>query len=161
MGNETLHKRPKINTNELELSPEQTIDLASSIEKPEMAIVTDESVNSPQMQEYLKELEFMRQEVEFLVTPSDDPNAPNPVPCGVNGVIHFLKRGQTYKLPRMFLNALINPSFTVHTRTYKDAEGLDQTEIKKIPVNTVNVSIVNDPAGMLGHNWLQYKMKAA
>lgn len=162
MANGTLHRqRAQINSNELELADEQTIDLASTIEKPEMAIVTDESLDSPHLKEYLNELNFMKQEVEFMVSPSEDPNAPNPVTCGVNGVIHYLKRGETYKLPRMFVNALINTVFRVETRTYKDENGLDQTEIKKIPTNAFNISITYDPAGETGRRWLQYKMKSA
>ena len=162
MSNETLHRsRPKISTNDLAPAQEQTIDLASTIEKPEMAVVTDESLDSPYLKEYLKELEFMKQEVEFVVAPSEDKYAPNPVNCGVNGDIRFLQRGQRYRLPRMFLNALINTVFRVETRVYKDANGLDQTEIKKIPTSALTISVFDDPAGETGRRWLEYKMGPA
>lgn len=163
MREETLQRtrRPQINTNELEQTNEQTIDLASTIENPEMAIVTDESLDSPHLKEYLSEMKFMEDKVEFIVSESEDPNAPNPVSCGVNGEIKHFKRGEPYTAPRKFLNALINTVFRVETRAYKDEQGLDQTEIKKIPMSGLNISILHDPAGETGPRWLQYKMKSA
>lgn len=156
---EIIMPRPRIETNDVDLPDAQTIDLSSSIDKPDLAVVMDEDLKSKNVQEYNAYLAFFEQPVTFVVNESEDQNAPKVVSTGNNGVVHFLERGKQYTLPRKFIDSLINVVHKITTQTYKDAEGLEQTRMIKTPTAAYSVSIIHDPAGSQGHRWFMHKLQ--
>lgn len=144
--------------------PEQfDIDLSSTlaadeIERPDLAVVTGADLDSPHVKEYNRDLAFMEDILEIVVHKSEDKYAPDPITCGVNGVIKVIKRGERFKMARKFVDALIKTSFRTETVQYKDANGIDQTKIENIPVQNCSVQVFHDPAGELGRKWMEYKL---
>lgn len=134
------------------------IDLSSTIEKPDLAIVTDADTNSPHVIEYSKDLAFMEDVLLIEVAPSADENAPDPMTCGVNGVTKIIPRGKPMRLARKFVDALIKTTFRTKTVNFKDKDGLDQTKIEQVPTANCTVQVYEDPAGEVGRRWLQHKM---
>lgn len=151
--------RSRIETNDAGLPPTQTVDLASTIDKPELAVVADEDMNSPGVAEYTRYIAFFEEPVTFVVAESEDPNAPKTVTTGNNGVVHFLERGKQYTLARKFVDSLINVVYRITTQTYKDENNLDQTRLIKTPTTAYNISILNDPSGEQGRRWFLHKIQ--
>lgn len=153
--------RPKVETKDVKLPDEQTIDLSKGANDVDLAVVTDDDVDKPWMKEYLSDLAFNEQIVEFSIGLDSNPNAENPVPCGCNGKIHHLERGKRYKLPRKFLDSIIRTTFRVKTKEYIDDEGLKQTRIKRIPTAAYPIAIHHDPANDggkdLGTRWFEFQ----
>jgi hypothetical protein len=140
------------------------------IERPDLAIVTDESMDSPAVKEYAKDLAFANEPVTFSISPTNDKNAENPVSCGVNGVRKFFTRGERYTVPRKFIEALIVGETSVEVETYKDAKMVDQTKIVPKIALKYPISIHNDPANerlvpgtktRLGDAWFQHQCRNA
>jgi len=157
----TRKRRASIKTEDVTNTDEVVIDASSNIalddiDRPDLAVVTGEDMESPHVQEYVKELAFMNEKITIMVPESSDPNAINPVLAGVNGEIRAFNRGQEYTVERKFVDSLIKHEDKVTTRQYKDAEGLDQTEIVRKPVLKHPVAIINDPSGESGRRWFNY-----
>jgi len=158
--------RASIQTSDVETPAATTVMMESdvateNIERPDLAIVTDESLQSPYVQEYIKDLKFMEDIITFSIGESTDKNAENPVPAGVNGAVRFFTRGVEYKVPRKFVDSLIKREDSIKTVNYKDADGVDQTKIEKVPAMKYPLSIIHDPAGDLGRRWFQHQQKNA
>lgn len=167
-------KRATITTGDVEVRDDATIDLSSTIktediDRPDLAIVVDESMQSPHVTEYVKDLAFMEDILTVVVGEVPDKNAENPVPVGVNGVVKFLKRGVEYKLPRKFVDSLIKVETSVKTAQFTDASGVEQTRIDTENSLKYPISILHDPAderrhpngSPLGRAWFQHQCKAA
>lgn len=157
-------KLPSHNSSDFEGPGNFQIDLSSTldeIERPDIAVVTDADLHSPHVLEYAKDLAFMEDMLTIQVAESTDPNEPNPVSCGVNGVTKLFTRGEVYKVARKFVDALVKTSFRTETIQFKDANGIDQTKIKQIPIHNVTVQIFDDPAGEVGRRWMQHKLSNA
>lgn len=153
-------KKAVITSSDGPIPAQHTIDLSSTVEeveRPDLAVVTDETLDSPILKEYADELAFMEDILTIVVAKSEDKNAPNPVTCAVNGETRFLERGKQYRLQRKFVDALIVTSYRPETIQFKDKLGLDQTKIENVPVLINNISILHDPAGELGNRWFLYK----
>ena len=155
-------KLPQHNSTDFKGPDNYEIDLSSTldeIERPDLAVVTNADLNSPHVTEYNRDLAFMEDILEILVHKSEDKHAPDPVTCGVNGVIKVIKRGERFKMARKFVDALIKTSFRTETVQYKDENGIDQTKIEHIPVQNCAVQIVNDPAPVdVARRWLDHKL---
>lgn len=147
--------------------PEQfDIDLSSTlaadeIERPDLVVVTEATLDSPHVKEYASDLKFMEDILEIEIAAADDPYAQDPLTPGVNGVIKYLYRGKTYKVARKFVDALIKTSFRTVTKQYVDAQQLVQTKIEQVPVYNCVVQVYSDPAGEVGRRWLQHKLSTA
>ena len=159
-------KRASIQTSDVELRSESTIELGGAdhvadLDRPDLAVVTDESLASPAVSEYVKDLKFMEDILTVVVSETTDPNAENPVPCSVNGDKRLLTRGQEYRIARKFVDSLIKVEDRVTTRNYKDEQGVDQTQITKKPALKYPLSVIHDPAGEVGRRWFQHQCKNA
>lgn len=157
-------RRASIQTQDVETAAATHVDLASSvktedIERPDLIVVTGETVDSPFVKEYLNDLKFMEDILTITIGETTDKNAENPVPAGVNGDVRHLTRGQEYKLPRKFVDSLIKVEDAVTTEQYKDKDGVDQTRVKKNPSLKYPLSILHDPAGEVGRRWFQHQCK--
>ena len=158
--------RASIRTSDVEIAPKSQIDLSSDltdddIDRGDIAVVTGESLASPTVSEYVKDLKFMEDILTVVVSETTDKNAENPVPCGVNGVVKFLTRGTEYRIARKFVDSLIKVEDRIETEQYKDKGGVDQTRINKTPALKYPLSIIQDPAGDIGRRWFQHQCKNA
>lgn len=154
-----MTKRAQIETNDVGMQDSIQIPLQPGIHADDIAVVTDESVSSPLVKEYLRDIAFMEDQITFSIGMSENPHAPDPVECGVQGEKRQFYRGQRYTAPRKYVNALINVCWNIETRNRKDpATGLDVTSVERIPYQAYSISIHNDPAGVTGQKWLEFKM---
>lgn len=103
----------------------------------------------------------MHQEVTFTIHNTSDPNQPDPVQVGVNGVIKKFKRGETHVAPRMFLESLIRTVRTTRPVIYVDANGLYQTRNEITYSEAYPLAILDDPAGQQGRRWFEFQRKNA
>lgn len=156
-------RRPKITSDDVPLPDEQTIDLSSKIDEPELLVVTNESLKEAGAKEFADWLSFMEEEVEIVIGVSEDPNAENPVSCGVNGEIKYIRRGVQTRLKRKFLDSLIKVRFKVATEQYRDKKGLDQTRVVRKPMLAYQISITDhgnvDP--QRSQAWFSYMQQHA
>lgn len=144
-------KRAAIKTSDVPTAPKTDINMASTIamediERPDLAIVTDDTLESPHIKEYLNDLKFMEEILTISISLTNDKNAERVVPCGVNGEVKHLERGKAHKIARKFVESLIKVEDRVETEQYKDASGIDQTRIIKIPALKYPLSIHHDPS---------------
>jgi hypothetical protein len=150
--------RPKITTQDVAPTINHDIDLSSNIatddiERPDLAIATETSMTDPVTRKYVRDLAFMEEIVEFVVAKTHDKNEPNPIIAGVNGIPKVIERGVRYKLPRKFLNALINTVTDTNTHEYLDQDGLKQTRIETITSPSLQIQLISDPSGQSGMQW--------
>ena len=158
------NKRADIQTSDVEPPKATTIEMASDIqeiERPDLVAVVDDTLASPHMSELVKDLKFMEDILTISIGETNDKNAENPVPAGVNGQVIWLDRGKEYKVARKFVDSMIKREDRVETVNYKDKNNVDQTKIDKIPSLKYPLSIMNDPAGEIGRRWFQHQSKNA
>ena len=148
--------KPKITTEDVNFSTEHIIDVSAptiaEIDRPDLTVASENTSSN-----YYEDLDFMEQVVSFAVARTSDKNEPNPIQSGVNGEHKLIYRGVTYKLPRKFLNALINSTSSIDTEEFLDHNGLRQTRV--ITTTTPSLTIqylpdgMPDPAGAKGVKW--------
>lgn len=156
--------KAQIKTSDAEPPMATTVEMASTckvVERPDLAVVVDDTLASPHIAEYVSDLKFMEDILTVSVAETNDKNAENPVPCGVNGEIRWLDRGKDYKLARKFVDSLIKREDRIETENYSDDKGVDQTRVKKIPSLKYPLSILHDPAGDTGRRWFLHQSKNA
>lgn len=159
-----MAKKPDIKTSDVEIAGATSVDLSSGVEKverPDLITVTDDTLASPHVKEYANDLKFMEDVLTVVVGETTDPYADNPVFCAVNGEKRSLMRGVEYKLQRKFVDSLIKREDRIKTVNFKDADGVDQTRVDRIPALRYPLSIISDPAGEVGRRWFQHQCKNA
>ena len=113
-------------------------------------------------EEYLQWIAFMEEEITISIALSDNKFAVDPVPCGVNGQIKRIKRGEPTKIKRKFLDALIQVEFSVRPVQYEDENKLKQTKLVKQPRLAYPVMILDhgsDP--VRSQRWFQWRCNEA
>lgn len=158
-----MTKRAKIETQDVAGPDEQVVDLASTIERPETAIlVAGADMQNPATQEYMRWIAFMEEEVTISIALSDNPHAENPVTCGNNGETKKLERGRPHRIKRKFLDSLIKTTFKVVTEQYIDDNGLQQTRIRRKPASAYPISILDHgPNPQLSQRWFEFRCNEA
>lgn len=131
------------------------------LDRPDLIAVTGDTLDSPIVKEYARDLAFMEDELTISISQTTDKNAENPVPCGCNGEVKWLRRGELYKIKRKFVDSLIKVEDAVETQQYKDKDGVDQTRVIRTPALKYPVNVHNDPAGELGRRWFEHQCKHA
>ena len=157
-------KKSQITSNDVEGPKATTIEMASTVnevERPDLAVVLDDTLASPTVAEYIKDLKFNEDILTISIGETTDQNAENPVPAGCNGEVKWLDRGKEYKIARKFVDSLIKREDKIKTVNYKDADNVDQTRIEKIPALKYPLAIHHDPAGDAGRRWFQHQAKNA
>jgi hypothetical protein len=162
-------KLPGITSGDIELSEGVTIDapLGAPVDHDQLYAVHNESMHDERMQKLMAEEKAMRdffeEKVTFSIGPSSDQYAIDPVPCGVNGEHRFFKRGERYTVARKFVEALIRVAHRVKTQQIKDANNVDNTEIKTEPYLVYPIQIWSDPSGTGEHErggrWFQHQIR--
>ena len=92
--------RPQITTKDVAPTIVNDVDLASTIAKedidrPDLAIATETSMQDPVTLKYINDLKFMEEEVEFMLLETENNAAADPIVVGVNGVNKVVKRGRS------------------------------------------------------------------
>lgn len=156
--NQRPNQRPQITTKDVAPTIKNDVDLASTIafddiERPDLAIATDTSMQDPVTLRYAKDLAFMEEEVTFMVAKTHDKSAADPLVVGVNGQNRVIKRGERYTMARKFLNAMISTFTDVDTHEYVDKNGLSQTRVETVTNPSLQIQVLNDPAGQIGMEW--------
>lgn len=155
-----MSRLPKIITNDVAGDIHHNIDASSTIatediERPDLAIATDTSMNDPTTVQYVRDLAFMEDIVEFVVGKTKDKNEPDPIICGVNGISRVIKRDVVQRLQRKFLNALISTTTDVDTVEFVDEKGLQQTRIQTVTTPALQIQLLSDPRGRDGIEWFR------
>ncbi len=153
--------KAQVETKDLGLPKSEPIDLSGGVDSVDLAMVTDADIDTPWLKELSDDLAFNEQIVTFSIGRDSNPNAENPVPCGCNGKVYHLRRGERHRLPRKFVDSLIRTTFRVETEEYVDDKGLKQTRVHRIPCEAYPISIHDDPANADGSNrgtqWLEFQ----
>lgn len=116
-------------------------------------------VNGPSQEDYNEALAFNNQIVEIRLAESDDPNAEDPVPVGVNGRMVYIPRGVPVKLRRCYIENLLRAINTnVRTEEVLD-RGSDGVAERKSIIRKKHrlhypFEMLRDPAGAKGREWL-------
>lgn len=145
--------RPKITTEDVAPTINQSIDMSSSIatediDHPNVDIVTDIDPNG----QYIRDLDFMEEVVTFIVGKGGKFD-PNPIIAGCNGQNLVIERGKPVKAKRKFLNTLINTVFSLDTQEYLDDNGLKQTKVETTHTPSLSIQLLVDPSGQKGMEW--------
>lgn len=156
--------RPQIKSNDVESPSIIERDLSSDLdyEGIQAAPIQDEA-SLKRLDDDRRLRAFMEEPVTFQIAEVDDPNAPDPVPCGVNGVHKHFRRGETYTVPRKFIESVLKISWKVKTIMFKDKDGVDQTRVEQTPSMVYPISILHDPSGMgpndNGRRWFLHQQR--
>lgn len=154
-----MGRRPMINTSDVAEPQTTDIDLHASIPEQQVydtlqeknfAAVTNESMQSQNVQKYAKDLAFMEQIVTFVVQPGSKEDSPV-LTLGVNGQNVHVTRGQPVRAARKFLNTLFSFTHEMETENYSDANGLINTRVKRKQQPAYPVSLLEDTPE--GRNW--------
>lgn len=159
-----MSRKSIITSGDVEGPQASTVDLASTIndvERPDLIVVADATLASPEVLEYAKDLKFMEDMLVIQISETNDPNAENQVAAGVNGEVKYLERGKEHRIARKFVDSLIKREDRIKTVNYKDSNGVDQTRVDKIPALKYGIEIRQDPAGEVGRRWFKHQSKNA
>jgi hypothetical protein len=115
-----------------------------------------ETINADELKRNLDMIRFMEERVDVMVAESADPNAEQYIQTYVNGVPQLFERGVVQSVKRMFVEALARamPVF-IQTVEYIDPNGGKATKINKTPTHKYPFSVINDPSGKVGYEWLK------
>jgi hypothetical protein len=106
---------------------------------------------------------FMEEPVTFTIGLDNDPNAPDPVSCGVNGIVKHFKRGEIYTTKRKFVESLLKTRNHIKTVEYEDADRVKQTRIDMHQTFVYPIQILEDPSGVgpgtRGRRWMEYQQR--
>lgn len=148
-----------VGVNDVDMPDDLLLDLNLNDPLENLAIVTEDTMQSARIAEYARDLAFMEDVLTFTIGMSEIPHAVDPVECAVNGEKRAFYRGREYKEKRKFVNTLLNVTWDIGLLNKKDAStGLDVSTIQRIPRQAVNINITHDPAGAVGSKWFAYKL---
>lgn len=162
-----MARRPQIQSSDVGMPEDREVDIGISkpLDDDLIYIAQDGDLKDERIAAALKEERdmkaFMEQKVTFLIAETDDENAPNPVSCGVNGVIRAFWRGREYTDKRMFIDSLIKVVRKVKTVNFKNSDGVDDTKMEVRSVLAYPLQILDDPAGDLGRRWFRHQQENA
>lgn len=162
-----MARRPQIQSSDVGMPEDREVDIGISkpLDDDLIYIAQDGDLKDERIAAALQEERdmkaFMEQKVTFLIAETDDENAPNPVSCGVNGVIRTFWRGREYTDKRMFIDSLIKVVRKVKTVNFKNSDGVDDTKMEVRSVLAYPLQILDDPAGDLGRRWFRHQQENA
>ena len=128
-------------------------------DRPEMALVDGESMDSPHLQDYIKILNFFEEEVTIIIHGTTDKNAEVRVSCGVNGEQRTFDREIEYKVKRKFLDALIKTETSYRLEQRLDNQGVQYTARIPVVAPKYQISVLHDPSGKFGRDWFAWQSK--
>lgn len=158
--------RTKIQSSDVDLHDTREVDLSvdeDNLDAP-INVMTGVSMEDERTKALMKEERdlraFMEEPITFRIAKGGK-NDPDPVACGVNGVVKYFKRDQVYTEPRKFVESLLKTKNEVRTVNFQDKNGVDQTKLEIDQVLVYPVMIMHDPSGSGPHDrggrWFQYQ----
>lgn len=106
--------------------------------------------------DYMRDLKFMEEPVEFMIAPAFDPSEEPVISCGVNGQNKILERNKPYTLPRKFVNVLIVLQDRIDTVVEEDPKTRVQVT-KTVVTRSLKYPIQLLQDTKLGHDWFKWK----
>jgi hypothetical protein len=107
------------------------------------------------------ELKFNEDVLEIMVHESTDPNAENPVFTGCNGVNQYFFRGQPQQVKRKYVAILAScKEHSIATQEYTQSDGSRAVRIGRTSSLKYPFSVISDPAGKRGADWLRSLLQA-
>lgn len=104
---------------------------------------------------------FMQQPVEIHMHDAPDENEQQVVEVTVNGVYRMIPRGTTTTIPRMHVGALCDAKQQrVQQKRIVGSDGSMAYQEQVVTRLTYPFSVVHDPAGRKGADWLKSKLTA-
>lgn len=119
-------------------------------------------VPAHKMQSKAQEAKFMEEKVLIEIEADDDPNAPEFISTGHNGVSQYIRRGIPQAIKRKFLYSLLAAKRVKFACAFgKNADGNEFNRLNPSGQTTHRVRLIqdNNPAG--GMRWFQSVTSAA
>ena len=108
-----------------------------------------------------QDLIFNEDLLEVMLHESTDSNAENPVFTACNGVTQYFYRGQVQQVKRKFVAILAAcKEHAISTPEYTQPDGARSTKIVRRSSLKYPFSVITDPAGKRGAEWLKSLLHA-
>ena len=112
--------------------------------------------------QHLAELKFNEDVLEVMVHESTDSNAENPIFTSCNGVPQYFYRGIPQQVKRKYVAILAAcKEHAITTPEYTQGDGARATRIQRSASLKYPFSVITDPAGKRGADWLRTLLRAA
>lgn len=129
------------------------------VREPEQIAALDKPIED----EYLKALKFGEDEMEVMLQPSSDENAPQMIDATVNGETVWLKVNQRTRIKRKFVEVLLRAKpitvQTIHESVANRPEVVNN-QLRRTTRAKFPLSILRDPSPA-GNEWLNRLMAEA
>lgn len=111
---------------------------------------------------HFDELKFNEDMLEVMVHESTDTNAENPIFTACNGVPQYFYRGVPQQVKRKYVAILAAcKEHAITTPEYTQGDGARATRIARTASLKYPFSVISDPAGKKGADWLRTLLRAA
>ena len=108
------------------------------------------------------ELKFNEDVLEVMVHESTDTNAENPIFTACNGVPQYFYRGVPQQVKRKYVAILAAcKEHAISTPEYTQGDGARATRIARTASLKYPFSVISDPAGKRGADWLRSLLRSA
>jgi hypothetical protein len=105
---------------------------------------------------YFNELKFNEDVLTIILEPGTEDNSPLYQDTYCNGVCELVPVGREYKIKRKFLESLVRAQpVTVRTEVERRGDQDPLNHIRRTARAKFPLSILHDPAGGRGHEWLR------
>lgn len=126
------------------------------VQEPESIAVIDKPDTKAGEEALFRELKFNEDVLTIALEPSSEENAPDRQEVYCNGVAQWVPVGVEYRLPRKFVEILVRSTpVSVRTIIERHADEDPVNRIKRSSRAKFPLSILHDPAGGRGHEWLR------
>jgi hypothetical protein len=121
-----------------------------------------EIINPTHMMSAADEAKFFEEPVEILIEEDDDPNAPQWVHSGHQGITQYILRGKPQVVKRKFLYSLLAAKTVMMASSFgRTANGGEFNDLKARAKTTHRVRLIRDSNPNGGMAWFQSVMAAA
>lgn len=142
-------------------SEDHALAQPSTIVLPDIGVLTREpeqiaAVDTPLEDQYLAALKFNEDELEIMIEPSGEENAPTIIPVECNGESKWIHVGVEVKLKRKFVEILLRSKpITVSTAHEDIGAKVINNRVLRSTRAKYPLSILHDPAQGKGVEWLR------
>lgn len=119
-------------------------------------------VPASKMHSKAQEAKFMEEKVLIEIESDDDPNAPEFISTGHNGVSQYIRRGIPQAIKRKFLYSLLAAKRVKFACAFgKSSDGNEFNRLNPSGQTTHRVRLIRDDNPMGGSKWVQSLMSGA
>jgi hypothetical protein len=149
-----LSARPAIEPMEVDMGPEETVELPSDGPVPARPSHIERQTDILGFKTKAQELAFNEEKLEIMIHQATDENAEKRVFVGNNGRGVWLERGRPYRIARKYVEQLLRAKpVGVQTIQALDYDGHHTTNIIKTRAMLYPLSIIKDTSPR-AHQWL-------